>query len=60
MKITEDELREELKNNSLGAYFGGGFGGALAEAWEIDHASPEELVTIARRNGYSIDIEYEE
>ncbi|HAE15001.1 MAG: hypothetical protein IKF00_08500 [Solobacterium sp.] len=51
MKIDIEKLREDLKNDSLGAFFGGGFGGALIEASDIRHASDEELIEIARRKG---------
>ncbi|MBR3343482.1 MAG: hypothetical protein IKG34_04715 [Solobacterium sp.] len=51
MKIDIEKLREDLKNDSLGAFFGGGFGGALIEASDLWHASDEELIEIARRKG---------
>ena len=51
MKIDIEKLREDLKNDSLGAFFSGGFGGALFEASDIRHASDEELIEIARRKG---------
>lgn len=51
MKIDIEKLREDLKNDSLGAFFGGGFGGALIEASDIRLASDEELIEIARRKG---------
>lgn len=35
MKIDIEKLREDLKNDSLGAFFGGGFGGALIEASDL-------------------------
>ncbi len=49
MIIDIEELREDLKNDSYGAFFGGGFGGALMESFAIDNASPEELIEIAQR-----------
>ena len=42
--IDVDALREDMKNECLGAFFGGGFGGALVEAGDIDRLSDEELV----------------
>ena len=54
MTIDVDALRRDLKENSLGAFFGGGFGGALMEAMDADRASPEELVEIALRNGVDL------
>ncbi len=48
MKIDIEKLREDLKNDSLGAFFGGGFGGAAVEAAELKYASDEELLKTAR------------
>ena len=33
-----------MKNDSYGAFFGGGFGGALIEAGDVEWVSPRELV----------------
>ncbi|MBQ1530898.1 MAG: hypothetical protein IIZ57_02030 [Solobacterium sp.] len=49
MKIDIEKLREDLENDSLGAWFGSGFGGALFEAAEIKHESDEELLETARK-----------
>ena len=49
-----DRLREDLKSECYGAYFGGGFGGALIESFEIDSASDEELIDIARKKGINL------
>ena len=35
MKIDVDALRNDLKNEAYGAFFGGGYGGALFEAIDI-------------------------
>jgi len=47
--IDIDALREDMKKECLGAFFGGGFGAALIESFDIDKASPEELVELAQR-----------
>ena len=47
-------LREDLRSEDLGAYFGGGFGGALMEAYDIENATPEELVKIAQDRGVDL------
>ena len=47
-------LREDLRNEDLGAYFGGGFGGALMEVIDIDSATPEELIQIAQDRGVDL------
>jgi len=52
--IDVDELRNDLRNECLGAFFGGGFGGALVESFEVDRASPEELVEMAQRQGIDL------
>ena len=54
MIIDIEALREDLKQDCYGAFFGGGFGGALMESFDIDRASPEELVSIAQRNGVDL------
>ena len=45
--IDVDALREEMKNECLGAFFGGGFGGALIEAGDIEKSDSEQLVQMA-------------
>lgn len=52
--IDVDRLREDLKNECYGAFFGGGFGGALVESFDVDRAEPEELVRMAQRNGINL------
>ena len=52
--IDIDRLRENLRNDDLGAYFGGGFGGALMEVIDIDSATPEELIQIAQDRGVDL------
>lgn len=45
MIIYVDELIEDIAPDCYGAYFGG----ALIEVFDIDNASPEELVRMAHR-----------
>lgn len=52
--IDIESLREDLRGEDLGAYFGGGFGGALLEAFDIDSATPEELIKIAQDKGVDL------
>ena len=49
--IDYEALREAIKQELYCAAFVGGFGGALIEAGEVDDASPEELLRMARNNG---------
>lgn len=53
--IDVDRLREDMESESLGAFFGGGFGGALMEASDIRRASDEELIKMAQRQGIDLD-----
>jgi hypothetical protein len=53
-----DRLREDMKNDSLGAFYGGGFGGALFESFDIESASPEKLIELAEQKGIDLE-EYE-
>lgn len=55
MTIDIDALREDMKNECYGAFFGGGFGGALIESLDIEDASPEELVQMAQRQGINLN-----
>ena len=52
--IDIERLREDLRSEDLGAYLGGGFGGALIEAFDVDRATPEELVQIAQDRGIDL------
>lgn len=54
-----DGLREDLEDDCYGAFFGGGYGGAMIEAMEIEDASDEEVLRIAREKGIDLS-RYEE
>ena len=54
MIIDVDALRNDLTNHAYGAFFGGGFGGALIEAADISQASDEEVVRIAQEKGIDL------
>jgi len=54
MMIDVDKLREDMRNEGLAGFFGGGFGGALIEAIDIERASDEELVDMALRQGIDL------
>jgi len=54
MTIDIEALREDMKQECYGAFFGGSFGGALMESFDIDRASPEELASIAQSNGFDL------
>lgn len=54
MIIDIDELRKDLINDSYGAFFGGGFGGALIESFDLQNASDEEIIRIAQNKGVDL------
>lgn len=49
--IDINKLRKDMQDDCYGAFFGGGFGGALFESFDIDRATPEELVEKAQEQG---------
>lgn len=55
MYIDIEQLREDMEEECYGAYFGGGFGGAMAGEAEIKEASDEEIIKIAQRRGVNLD-----
>lgn len=55
VRIDIEDLRKDLKQECYGAFFAGGFGGALMESFDIERASPQELIEIAEEKG--IDLE---
>ena len=52
--IDYEALREDLKQESLGAFFVGDFGGALIETSYIEKANPDELIKLAKQQGIDI------
>lgn len=54
MEIDIEKLRKDIIEECYGAFFGGGFGGAMVEAGDAEKASPEELIEIAERNGFKL------
>ncbi len=52
--IDIDALRKYMLDNSYAAFFVGDFGGALAESVDIENASDEELVEMAKRQGIDL------
>ncbi len=53
-EIDVDRLREDMCNDLYGAFYAGGFGAALMEEAEIESASDEELIRIARKQGINL------
>ena len=54
MHIDIDQLRRDMKNDSYGAFFGGGFGDAVLDALSIESVSDEKLIEIAQRRGIDL------
>lgn len=54
MEIDLERLRKDLIEDSYGAVFGAGFGGAFFEAQEIKKMSTHELITYAQKAGINL------
>lgn len=54
MTIDIDKLRNDMRDDCIAAYFGGGFGAAIIESCDIDRATPEELVEMAQNRGIDL------
>ena len=52
--INIERLRNDLRDECIGAYFGGGYGGALIESFDVDRAATEKLVEIAQCKGIDL------
>lgn len=52
--ININRLREDLYDECMAAYFGGGIGTALFDAADVENASPDELVEIAKQMGFNL------
>ena len=52
--VDVDRLRDDMRDECLGAYFGGGFGVALIESFDVDRATPEKLVEMAQNQGIDL------
>ena len=50
MTIDLDALREALERECCGAFYGGGFGGAM----EVKETSPEKLIALAEEMGLDL------
>ena len=51
MMLDIDALRQDLIEENLGAFFVGGYGGAIIENSDIENASPSEIIEIAESRG---------
>lgn len=49
-----ERLRQDMLNDCYGAFYGGGYGGALFSSFEIEREGGQELVDQAERMGYNL------
>ena len=54
--IDIDRLRHDMRDEALAGFFGGGLGGMLIEAIDVDRANPEKLVEMAESQGIDIQM----
>lgn len=56
MKATLDleRLKRDMLSDCYGAFYGGGFGGAMYSSFEIERAQGQQLVNMAERMGYDL------
>jgi hypothetical protein len=52
--IDVDKLRKDMLQQCYGAFFGGGYGGAIIKSADIKRASNEELIELALKQGVDI------
>ena len=56
MIIDVDKLREDMRNEDLGAFFVGGFGGAVAEVMAESAGRKARLLRIGLNDEYSVRV----
>ena len=54
MYIDIERLRKDLEDDCCGAFFAGGFGGAMIEKSQIERMSDSELVSYAKKKGVNL------
>ncbi len=54
--IDIDRLRSDIREECMGAAFGGGFCGALVESFDIEKVPDERLIEIALQKGIDISL----
>ena len=55
MKVDIERIRKDLLENSYGAFFVGGYGGAMIEAHDIKNMSADELIELAIEQGLDLN-----
>ena len=54
MRIDIEKLKNDLKNDNYGAFFVGGFGGAIFNVEKINKMTENELIDFAKRKGIDL------
>lgn len=54
MEMDIERLRRDLVSDCYGAFFGAGFGAAMMESFDIERATPNELLDIAKDRGIDL------
>ncbi len=54
MKFDVDKIRRDLEEEDMGAFFVGGYGGALSEYSDIEDADDDEVLEMATRRGMNL------
>ena len=55
ISIDTEKLRKDMVSDSMGAFFGGGYGGAMLEANDVKKASDDDLIRMAERRGVNLN-----
>ena len=55
MRVDIEEIRRDLIENSHGAFYIGGFGGAMVEVQDIKRMSPDEIISLAKEQGLNLE-----
>ena len=55
MRIDIEEIRKDLIEYSHGAFYIGGFGGAIVEAQDIENMAPDKLISLAIERGLDLE-----
>ncbi len=55
MEMDIERIRKDLLDNLKGAYFIGGYGGAIMEAHDIENMSPDEIIELAAEQGLDLN-----
>jgi hypothetical protein len=49
-----EKLRNDIKQQCYGIFFGGGYGGALIQSFDVENATSDELINMAIQQGMNL------